>query len=189
MQNVILILYFSFINSFAQTIIKYPNGQIKWKAEYSKSSNLYPVCYEAWDSNGNKTAYFKSTSKRTTTIYWTSDGIKMFYSDYKNGQPISCMVNRRKGDTSKFIMPDKYPCTWGNKTVFMTNDIAYDSSGNKIENEFKGKQLWWDENGKLQSELYYRKGKKQGKFREWNKDGTLKVYEIYKKGKLIRKIV
>lgn len=190
MKFIFTILSFSLFLIKAQVVDIYPNGQLKWRAKYS-GGNLgsTPIFYESWDSNGAKTAYYKTTFRRTKRVFWNDKHIRVLYESYRRGQPLSCTVSRRVGDTTKFIIPDSFPCLLGNKMVYVTNQIAYDSFGNRIKNNFRGKVIMRHDNGQLSYKYYYVKGQVQGKKRGWDKEGNLILYEVYRRGKLKRKII
>ena len=48
--------------------------------------------------------------------------------------------------------------------------------------KFHGKQTYWNENGKISSEIYYKNGKKHGSFMTYWESGQLKRQDFYKNG-------
>jgi antitoxin component YwqK of YwqJK toxin-antitoxin module len=163
----------------------YDNGLPQQFSEYSKG---LLTRYVSWHRNGRKSGYYRTAPQKTVQYFWSAKGKRILISRFLNGHPVSCNRVTLAGDTSTFIMPPKYPCGMGNRTVFITNNIPYDSAGNEVINKFRGRVRIWDDQGRHQYRSRYRQGQLHGKFREWGTNGKLKKYEIYKKGKLVRKV-
>jgi protein TonB len=88
--------------------------------------------------------------------------------------------------------------TYKNKIVKLTDSSTnqaiekkhFDSGQIKSENhfvsntvrKFHGKQTYWNENGEISSEIYYKNGKKHGSFMTYWESGQLKRQDFYKNG-------
>jgi antitoxin component YwqK of YwqJK toxin-antitoxin module len=193
--------YYTLLNGkkHGQYVTWYKNGGIKDRLffdsgrlngpayVYNKKGQIVETCIYA---KGLKVMEKTEMRKTSVTRYWTNSGIKVYDMRFKNGQPLACSVIKHIGDTTKvFVMPDHYPCSIGSRTVFVTNNIAYDSAGRRIRNRFRGSTMEWFENGKPHYEGHYKYGKLHGHIKEWNVSGKLKSHEVYRRGKLKRKII
>lgn len=58
------------------------------------------------------------------------------------------------------------------KNYFVSNTVK----------KFHGKQTYWNENGKISSEIYFKNGKKHGAFMTYWESGELKRQDFYKNG-------
>ena len=161
----------------------YPNGQRRFEENFIQDGiNEVKHGYQTiWDEDGKvrEKSFYKKGELQHVFLYKDNIRQELYYEDGK-------MVRRRDIEgpktTDSFFNPEGELTA----TVYTEDDIPlYEILQNgEVINFPYGMRLSWYNNGKVEEEGIFLRGKKEGVHKIYETDGKLAVLETYKEGKL-----